>query len=400
MTSDGTHTYRWDAENRLVGATIPGATPGSSATVASYVYDEFDRRVKKTVGSATTYYLWSGDELLAEYAGNGTLQRRYLYSTGFAPSQVHHVSGATTTAYDVHTDHLDTPRLLTNSTGVAVWRSRHGAFGKAHIEGDPDADGTAAAFPFRFPGQYEDPETGLHYNRYRYYSPEIGRYLSPDPLGQFDSANLYPYALNDPLNETDSQGLLLDTFVDVVSIGYDIYKLATSECDAEYQTNLLALKLDLLAMVIPGVTGAGFAIRAARAADNAADNAADVARTARAADNAGDVARGANTAAPPRAPDFVVSPGGTAFPVPRGTTGPVPSFSPTSGKQTGVAFTGGRGGANQQVYKMRIMNPTPPKGKSPGYPKGYVKYENDRRQPVNPYTGRTGSHAETHFPLD
>ena len=257
---------------------MPGSGEGSPATVASYVYDDFDRRVKKTVGSATTYYLWSGDELLAEYAGNGTLQRRYLYTTGFAPAQVHHVAGSVSTAYDVHTDHLDTPRLLTNSTGAAVWRSRHEAFGKAHLETDPDGDGTQLAFPFRFPGQYEDPETGLHYNRYRYYSPEIGRYLSPDPLGQFDSANLYPYALNDPLNETDSQGLAVDTIVDVISVGYDLYKLATSECDAEYQTNLRALQLDLLAILIPGVTGAGFAFRAARAADNAGD----AARTANA----------------------------------------------------------------------------------------------------------------------
>ena len=181
LTSDGTKTYRWDAENRLVGATIPGASAGAPATAVSYVYDDFDRRVKKTVGTATTYYLWSGDDLLAEYAANGTLKRRYLYGTGFAPAQVHDVAGTTTTAYDVHTDHLDTPRLLTNSTGAAVWRSRHQAFGKAHIEADPDSDGTSLAFPFRFPGQYQDAETGLHYNRHRYYSPELGRYLSPDP---------------------------------------------------------------------------------------------------------------------------------------------------------------------------------------------------------------------------
>ena len=206
QTSDGTITYRWDAENRLTGATVPGTAPAAATTV-SYSYDDHHRRVKKTVGTATTYFLWSGDTLLAEYNASGVLQRRYLYAAGFAPVQVHDIAGATTTAYDVHTDHLDTPRLLTSSTGAVVWSSHHEPFGKAHIQTDPDGDGTHLAFPLRFPGQYEDAETGLHYNRHRYYDPQIGRYLSPDPLGQIDGPNLYLYAGNDPVNLSDPYGL-------------------------------------------------------------------------------------------------------------------------------------------------------------------------------------------------
>ena len=102
---------------------------------------------------------------------------------------------------------LDTPRLLTSSTGAVVWSSHHEPFGKAHIQTDPDGDGTHLAFPLRFPGQYEDAETGLHYNRHRYYDPQIGRYLSPDPLGQIDGPNLYLYAGNDPVNLSDPYGL-------------------------------------------------------------------------------------------------------------------------------------------------------------------------------------------------
>ena len=206
LTSDGTNTYGWDAENRLTSATIPGAA-GAAATIASYSYDEYHRRVKKTVGTTTTYFLWSGDTLLAEYSGSGTLQRRYLYAEGFAPIQVHDTTGTATAVYDVHTDHLDTPRLLTNSTGAAVWTSHHRAFGKSHTTTDPDGDSTHVAFPIRFPGQYADDETGLHYNRYRYYDPATGRYLSVDPLGQIDHTNLYQYALNSPILSTDPLGL-------------------------------------------------------------------------------------------------------------------------------------------------------------------------------------------------
>ena len=209
LTSDGIRTYGWDAENRLTSATIPG-TGGAAATTASYGYDDYHRRVKKTVGTTTTYFLWSGNTLLAEYDGSGALQRRYLYAEGFAPVQVHDIAGTTTAVYDVHTDHLDTPRLLTNSTGAAVWTSHHQAFGNAHIKTDPDGDVTHVAFPFRFPGQYEDAETGLHYNRYRYYDPAAGRYLSADPLGQLDSddSNLYVYAWNDPISWYDPFGLV------------------------------------------------------------------------------------------------------------------------------------------------------------------------------------------------
>ena len=97
-------------------------------------------------------------------------------------------------------------------------------------------------------------------------------------------------------------------------------------------------------------------------------------------------------------PNFVVSPSGTVFPVPSGSSGPTPVKN-NSGNATGSAFTGGRGGANGQVSTMRMMNPTPPRGSSPGYPNGYIKYENCSRQGVDPYTGTTLPNSESHFPL-
>lgn len=71
-----------------------------------------------------------------------------------------------------------------------------------------------------------------------------------------------------------------------------------------------------------------------------------------------------------------------------------------AGKQTGVAYTGGSGGAvDKKVDTIRIMNPTPAKGASPGYPNGYIKYENGGRQGANPLTGRTIPNTESHFSI-
>ncbi len=80
----------------------------------------------------------------------------------------------------------------------------------------------------------------------------------------------------------------------------------------------------------------------------------------------------------------------------------MPVISPTSGNRIGTAFTGGKGGANSQVDAIRIMDPTPPRGASSGYPNGYITYQNARTPPqaVNPYTGRTVPPDQAHFPID
>ena len=203
----------WDYGNRLQTYQV-----AASDLIATYRYDPFGRRVKKTVdpdgaGSATpttTWYLWDGDRLLAEYDGAGDRQVRYAYAGGFAPIQVARKDGSGEDIYDVHSDPLDTPRLLTDSSGAAAWRASYEAYGKAALDG-------ANTFPFnvRFPGQYYDAETetagtgsGLHYNRFRYYDPAIGRYIEADPIGQVGATNVFEYALNNPTRFFDPFGLI------------------------------------------------------------------------------------------------------------------------------------------------------------------------------------------------
>src|SRR5262249_43575990 len=101
----------------------------------------------------------------------------------------------------------------------------------------------------------------------------------------------------------------------------------------------------------------------------------------------------------PSAPHFIVTPGGTAFPVPQGAIGPVPVLN-QAGRRTGSALTRGGGGTNGQVATNRIMHPAAARGRRRGYPHVYIAYQNAGRQVVNPYTGRTGPRDENHLPID
>ena len=97
----------------------------------------------------------------------------------------------------------------------------------------------------------------------------------------------------------------------------------------------------------------------------------------------------------PSAPNFIVDAKGTAYPVPKDAKGPV-----LADNTKGIKYIEGKGGNNGQVSTMRVMDPTPQKGSVQGYPNGYIKYENKLGQGVNPYSGKTGSKADTHFPIN
>jgi RHS repeat-associated protein len=98
-------------------------------------------------------------------------------------------------------DHLGTPLNLLDESGAVVWEADYEPFGGAKI-------GTQSfSNNFRFPGQYFDSETRLHYNYHRYYNPTIGRYLTPDPIGLDGGINLFAYVKNNPLRWRDPIGL-------------------------------------------------------------------------------------------------------------------------------------------------------------------------------------------------
>jgi RHS repeat-associated protein len=104
-------------------------------------------------------------------------------------------------------DHLNTPRFGTDANAQVVWRWEGDAFGDTKTDNDPDDDGKNVTVNLRFPGQYFDAETGLHYNWHRYYDPKTGRYISSDPIGLIAGLNTYAYVANNPLMRTDRMGL-------------------------------------------------------------------------------------------------------------------------------------------------------------------------------------------------
>ena len=110
------------------------------------------------------------------------------------------------TLYSIHTDHLGTPMELAECDGKLAWVGHYRAWGKLTQASDGHGNPSTTDNPLRFQGQYLDEETGLHYNRHRYYDPETGRFTTQDPIGLAGGENLYMYAPN-PTGWVDPLGL-------------------------------------------------------------------------------------------------------------------------------------------------------------------------------------------------
>ena len=193
--------YAWDAHGRLASV----LRPDGKAVIFSY--DAFGRRLSKTFDGQTTEYIWDGNELVHERVRDAEGPPGRLTSWVFEPgtfAPLVKIEGRK--RFGVVTDHLGTPSLLTTETGRLAWKAQLDIYGVVREEAAGIGEEDATANPWRYPGQYEDPETGLYYNRFRYYDPELGRYLSEDPIGLAGGAALFGY-VHDPALWRDPFGL-------------------------------------------------------------------------------------------------------------------------------------------------------------------------------------------------
>jgi len=201
VLSDGFRTFTYNDAGRMASATQNGVT-------TTYTYNAVGQRVRKTTGSTSRYFVYDeAGHLIGEYDTAGALIQEIVWLGDTPIATVRPNAGGVGVFY-IHTDHLNTPRQLTRPTdNEIVWRWNSDAFGVGNALQDPDGNGQQVVFNLRFPGQYYDQETGLHYNYFRDYDPQTGRYVQSDPIGLRGGLNTYAYVKGNPVKYVDPLGL-------------------------------------------------------------------------------------------------------------------------------------------------------------------------------------------------
>jgi len=181
--------YEYNTDNQLIQVIKEGQT-------FQYQYDALGRRISKQDAFGKTEFLWNGDVLLFETRNQ--IHKTYIYEPySFRPLALIQDDEV----YYYHLDHLGTPQEMTDAKGEIVWNVRYKAYGNVdRLEVERIENN------LRFQGQYFDAETGLHYNRHRYYDPDAGRFIHQDPIGLGGGENLYLYVPN-PIGWVDLLGL-------------------------------------------------------------------------------------------------------------------------------------------------------------------------------------------------
>ena len=190
LLSDGTRSYAWDAENRLV--TI---TQGAETTTLEY--DGLNRwtRILEKSGSTTVSdqrFIWSDTQLNQQRNGTATSAVQRFFAEGVQRG---------TNLYFYTRDHLGSVREVTDNSGTVVARYDYDPYGRrTKMSGSFDSD-------FGYTGHYQHAPSGLAFAPYRMYNAETGRWLNRDPIAEEGGLNLYAYVANNPVNSIDPWGL-------------------------------------------------------------------------------------------------------------------------------------------------------------------------------------------------
>lgn len=187
----------YDGQDRLQSIEQNGKAP------AQFRYDPLGRRVAVSYGGRNTQYVWWGERLVAEWDTEPTAGTIYIRKPDEDIVLSSVIGGVERFFFS---DQIGRPTHIMNGNGETVWSASYDLWGAAH-----EHTKNGATNPFRFPGQYFDPESGLTYNLHRYYDSAIGRFTTPDPVGLNGGLlNFYQYAPN-PLNWIDASGLAVGT---------------------------------------------------------------------------------------------------------------------------------------------------------------------------------------------
>ncbi|MGO4799420.1 RHS repeat-associated core domain-containing protein [Pseudomonas sp. W22_MBD1_FP4] len=208
----GLQHFSYDTDHRLIE--VRTQKPEGESVVRMR-YDPLGRRIEKTEHNSKgqlighTRFDWDGLQLLKEHKNSQISLYLYL-NNGHEPlARVDGIGEGQRIRY-YHNDPNGLPHALTESDGHPLWHAEFQVWGNT-------VDETREPYfieeqNLRFQGQYLDRETGLHYNTFRFYDPDIGRFTSPDPLGLTGSLNLYRYAPN-PFTWIDPLGLKEDEII-------------------------------------------------------------------------------------------------------------------------------------------------------------------------------------------
>jgi RHS repeat-associated protein len=192
VVGSNTTSYAWDYENRLTSVTLP-----NSGGTVTFKYDPFGRRIEKVSPTATSIFLYDGDNLVQTVNSSGTVVAHYTQTQNIDEP----LAMQRGTAVDYYeADGLGSVTSLTASNGTIAQSYTYDSFGNLS-----NSSGSLTNY-FRYTGREFDTETNLYYYRARYYDPGTGRFLTEDRAGFKSGIDFYPYVRNNPIGLRDWDG--------------------------------------------------------------------------------------------------------------------------------------------------------------------------------------------------